>query len=230
MLPAPQDAAEIDIIIRALLESTDQVVIELLDGSQGRRKELVGRLDQCVTRALSKIGEEYRQGKLEVYEVRAAVRTTLRILDELRQRLPAATKTAPVAVGGAMEGNFDEVGSRLVELSMRFLPMQSYCMGASLPASSLANAARNKGATIVWVSHTHVASTDRLLAWHGKLRSELPPGVRVIVGGGGLSQSLISSLQVDAYYESLTTMMIAERKRLRAKPSYDDTKAKPHWI
>jgi len=99
--------------------------------------------------------------------------------------------------------------------------MRAVDLGGSLPPESLAQAARDLQASVVWVTHTHVCDVELLLTSHQVRREKLPVETRVIIGGGALSPALRQSLHWSEYFETISQMVQSELNRIRARASED---------
>jgi methanogenic corrinoid protein MtbC1 len=160
--------------------------------------------------ALWKVGEMWRADQIDVYQEHLCTNTAITAIDILRQHLSIDTTDGVVAVGGSLTPNIESLPSKLVALSLELAGVRAIDLGGFLPPESLAKAAADYEARLIWVTHTHVIDVDTLLENHQTLKSQLPPGVRIIVGGGGISPAVRRSLPWCKFYETLSQMVRAE--------------------
>lgn len=205
---------------------TDEIVDHLLDGNINGAIALVGpqiekldelpfALESTLVAALWKVGELWRSGEIDVYQEHICSSTASTVLDMLMQKLPNIDGQSCLAIGGTFESNFDTVSSKMVSLVLRSIGIRTFNLGCNLPATSIAKAAHDLNASIVWICHTHVISFENVLTNHHLLRQSLPSSVRVITGGGGLSPDIRRSLCDCLYFESFSLMSDAMRSSLK---------------
>ena len=204
----PQVSA--DQILSNLLEGRAMEVAKLLSRSTNTPFELVQALEDCLVCALWKVGEMWRDKRIDVYQEHICTNAAMSALDYLRQQWLVDSLITRTAVGGSLSPSVETLPSKLVGLSLELFGIRSIDLGGSLPAESLAQAARDLQASVVWVTHTHVCDVDSLLASHQVLREKLPVGTRVIVGGGALSPALRRSLHWCEFFETISQMLQSE--------------------
>jgi len=202
-----------DQILSNLLEGKAMEVARLLSRSSHTPFKLVQALEDCLVCALWKVGEMWRDKKIDVYQEHICSNAALTALDYLRQQLEVDSTPTTIAVGGSLSPNVETLPSKLVGLSLELIGIRAIDLGGSLPPESLAQAARDLQASVVWVTHTHVCNIESLLASHQVLREKLPSETRVIVGGGALSPALRRSLYWCEFFESISQMLQSELSR-----------------
>jgi len=208
-----------DQILSNLLKGNAMEVANLLSRSKSTGFELVQALEDCLVCALWKVGEMWRDKRIDIYQEHICTNTALTAMDYLRQQLQVDSLTAGIAVGGSLFPSIETLTSKLVGLSLELIGVRAVDLGGSLPPESLAQAARDLRASVVWVTHTHVCDVELLLASHQVLREKLPVETRVIVGGGALSPALRRSLHWCEYFETISQMVQSELNRIRFKGS-----------
>ena len=200
-------------ILSNLLEGKAMEIAKLLSRSSNTPFELVQALEDCLVCALWKVGEMWRDKRIDVYQEHICTNAAMTALDYLRQQLPLESTSTRTAVGGSLDPSVETLPSKLVGLSLELIGIRAIDLGGSLPPESLAQAARDLQASVVWVTHTHVCDIESLLASHKVLREKLPQETRVIVGGGALSPALRRSLHWCEFYETISQMLQSELSR-----------------
>ena len=155
----------------------------------------------------------WRDKEIDVYQEHICSSTALTALDFLRAQVPVDSLTNRIAVGGSLDSSFETLPSKLVGLSLELIGFKAFDLGGSLPAESLAQAAWDLQASVVWVTHTHVCNVESLLTSHQVLREKLPGETRVIVGGDALSPAIRRSLHWCEYHETISQMLKSEMAR-----------------
>ena len=202
-----------DQILSSLLEGNAMEVAKLLSGSSNTPFELVQALEDCLVCALWKVGEMWRDKKIDVYQEHICSNAAMTALDYLRQHLQVDVSTTRTAVGGSLSPGVETLPSKLVGLSLELVGIRAVDLGGSVPPESLAQAARDLKASVVWVTHTHVCNVESLLFNHQVLREKLPIETRIVVGGGALSPALRRSLHWCEFFETISQMLQSELSR-----------------
>ncbi len=188
---------------------------KLARGAPVTGKSVIEKLDDVLTKALWQIGERWQARELEIYQERIATNTARIGLGLLKEKIPQSSGVRYTAIGGTISGNYDDLASKMVEVALRFLPVNAINLGANLPAKAIANATSTLNASLVWVCHTHVTDLYSTVQWHHQLAELLPTRVRVVVGGAVLSPSIAHSFSNVEYYPNLKSFIDSERKRLK---------------
>jgi len=177
---------------------------------------LIALLEDYLVPALWSIGAQWRAGQIDVYEEHICSQTTLTMLDVLRQSVPPPRAGqrrgigGVTAVGGSLEPCVETIASKLISVCLELMGRRVFDLGASIPPVSMARAARDHQSAFVWVTHTHVTDTETLLSKHLELRSLLPPTIRIVGGGGGLSPSMRRALPWCSFYETIKQFIVRE--------------------
>jgi excisionase family DNA binding protein len=200
----------VDQLLSRLLKGKAFEIAQLLSRSTSSPLDLISALEDCLVPALWKVGEMWRADQIDVYQEHLCTNTAITTIDILRQHLSIDTSSNFVAVGGSLTPNIESLPSKLVALSLELVGVQAVDLGGFLPPESLAKAAADYQANLIWVTHTHVTDVDTLLENHQTLKNQAPPGVRIIVGGGGISPTVRRSLSWCKFYETLSQMVRAE--------------------
>lgn len=203
-------------IVKHLLDGNAHRVMSTLCARIERLDELSQTLESTLIAALWKVGELWRTQEIDIYQEHICSNTACTVLDMIMQRLPEIDGHSPLAIGGTFERNFDTIGSKILAVVLRSIGIRTIDLGCNLPAESIAKAAHNLNASIVWICHTHVENVDTLLANHLLLRKLLPSPAQVMIGGGGLSPAMRRSLSDCLYFESISMMSEAMKHSLQS--------------
>jgi methanogenic corrinoid protein MtbC1 len=95
----------------------------------------------------------------------------------------AVAPDAPVVVVATPARQMHEMGARLAAVSASVAGWRVAYLGPDLPAEEIAGAARKRGAHAVALSAVFPVHDPRLADEIRRLRSQLPPGVAILVGG-----------------------------------------------
>lgn len=140
-------------------------------------------LDEVVGPLLRRVGEGWAEGDLSPAQEHLATE----VVDEVLDRLVSATKPESEAamVVATLPGERHGLGARLASTAAALKGWRVVYLGADLPVSEIAVAARGVGALAVAVSVVLTDDLDASLDAIARLRAELDASVALLVGGGG---------------------------------------------
>ncbi|MCY2975831.1 MAG: helix-turn-helix domain-containing protein [Planctomycetota bacterium] len=205
-----------EMVLASLMNAKPTEVAELLLKSTHSNAGLIAALEDCLVAALWKVGQLWRDDKIDVYQEHICTNAALTAIDLLQHQITTEANRNYVAIGGSMGATNETVASKLIALCLFSIGITSVDLGCMIPPASLARAAVYFEAKLVWVTHTHVMDVDQLFAWHEELKSLLPTNTRIVIGGGGLSPAIRRSLPWCEYYETLSELTKLEGNRLLA--------------
>jgi excisionase family DNA binding protein len=175
----------------------------LLDASRaGLRIEDLA--DRIITPVLGRIGQDWADGLLDVYQEHRATWNCLLALQSLRLRLEIPGGDRPLALGGGPEGDHHLLAPVLIELLLLENGWRVVNLGPDTPLRSLQRALEDLQPRLVWLSCGHLADVEGFLAGYRELVAEARGmGTAVAVGGRALG-ALRSCLPCDCFGENLT--------------------------
>ncbi len=144
--------------------------------------------DGALRDAMSKIGTLWRDDPKGIFVEHRATDICLEILRSLRLGL-RIEEDAPLAVGGAPEGDPYAIPSLMAATVLGSLGFKATNLGPDTPADTFLRAAKETGAGLVWVSVSSVADAGRLgqhLAWLARELALIDADL--IVGGRDLER------------------------------------------
>ena len=153
--------------------------------------------------AFEEIGNRWQCGDAEVYQERRACELTLRVLTELRALLPPPDQDAPLAIGGAVEGDQYNLATTMVELVLRDSKWNATSLGDNLPFETLAAAIAQQRPRLFWLSASHIADKRRFLEGYAKLYDEFGYNVAFAVGGRALTEEIRQQMKYAAFCDNL---------------------------
>jgi excisionase family DNA binding protein len=127
----------------------------------GRRDDIpLSRfLDDGVRGFMSTVGEEWRNGRLQVGEEHLATQVILEALMRLRIHMESASVPSqgpvdprPVAIVGAMEGDHHDLGAQAVRAVLELEGWKVYYLGPNVPVEEFAAVQRAQMASLVCIS------------------------------------------------------------------------------
>lgn len=155
-------------------------------GSFVAGREISDIFDGLVAPAMAQIGELWKGGLDGVLAEHRATSVAVGLIRRLRELHPEPTGT-PV-VGGAIAGDPYSIPSAMAETLLHGLGHQAFDLGPNTPVQIIAEAARDQGARLAWVSVNHVndpvtARADLVETLEGHASDDL----RFVIGGRALN-------------------------------------------
>tara|TARA_R110002111_G_scaffold144910_2_gene211291 strand:+ start:160020 stop:160901 length:882 start_codon:yes stop_codon:yes gene_type:complete len=200
--------------IRVIDRAASQFTEALLEGDEEQCRQIVLDLylaehsisticDLVFAKAFSTIGDRWKCGDAEVYQERRGCELAMRVLHELRTLIPAPARDAPLAIGGAAEGDQYSLATTMVELVLRDIKWNAVSMGANLPFETLAAAIRQHQPKMFWLSVSHIKDETQFIHSYSKLYDEFGADVAFAVGGRALHEQIRQQIQYAAFCDNI---------------------------
>lgn len=142
---------------------------------------------------MRRIGDEWHAGSLTAAQEHLATAVLYDLLLDLMRSF-ANRPGAPRMLVATPSGERHVIGAAIVGASSAADGWDVIYLGADLPASDIADAARASGVSVVALSIVYAEERGRLLDEIGRVRQELPRDVRLMVGGAG-ARAMAASLR-----------------------------------
>jgi methanogenic corrinoid protein MtbC1 len=149
-------------------------------------------LDTVAGPSLQAIGHAWREGSLSVAHEHLATAVFRRVLGWIMATYEVHA-AAPRAVVATPARQLHELGAMLVAAAAAAEGWGVTYLGADLPAADILAAARQVGARVVALSLVYPADDPELPGELARLRSDLPAGVALLVGGAGVSRAAVEA-------------------------------------
>lgn len=189
----------LDALVAGNEELCRRIVLDLY--LAGRTVAEIG--DQVIAEAFAKIGERWDCRQVEVFQERRACELCQRVVSELRAMIPLSRDEAPLAIGGAPEGDRYSLPTALVELIFRQQGWRTQSLGNHLPISTLLAAVEAHRPRVLWLSVSHLEDERRFGDEYNWLYSQMPADVAIVVGGRALSEPLRRQMQYASFCDNL---------------------------
>jgi len=141
-------------------------------------------LEEVGVPLLRELGERWHAGDAGPAEEHMASAVLRRVV-ELGMVTLGQDPDAPLMVVATPAGERHEIGALLAAAATRAEGWRVLYLGADLPASEIAEAARRTGARIVGLSVAYANSSERMIREVDAVRERLPDHVTLLVGGAG---------------------------------------------
>ena len=127
----------------------------------------------------------------------------MRVLNELRSLLPEPPADAPLAIGGATEGDHYSLATTMAELVLRDATWHALSLGSNLPFDTLAAAIKEHRPRMFWLSCSHIFDEHDFLSGYASLYDEFGFSVAFVVGGRALNEQLRQQMKYAAYCDNM---------------------------
>lgn len=170
-------------------------------------------LDRFLRSFMSRVGEEWQKGRLQVGEEHMASQVVQEVLFRLRpgwDRLSRAVHSLgtpaqdppPVAVVGAVEGNEHSLGAMAIRLVLEHYGWRVYFLGPNVPLEDFATIQRAQAASLVCISFSPPKSTPDVVR-AARVLGELyrPSSPYTLALGGSVGNLDLSNLPPGPFEE-----------------------------
>ncbi|HUM14050.1 MAG TPA: B12-binding domain-containing protein [Candidatus Nitrosotalea sp.] len=153
-------------------------------------------LDGLVAPAMTQIGARWARGEVDVYQEHAATLRAWSILMELRGLLPTPSDDAPLALGGAPEGDPYLLPTLMAELMLTEMGWRTLNLGPNTPIASLGEAITRHSPRLVWISVTSVSPHPSFFAVYPRVvEAAESRGIKFAAGGQGLHPDMRNAVR-----------------------------------
>ncbi len=164
----------------------------------GQRIDVI--LDRLIAPAMAEVGNRWALGKVDVYEEHVATLRAWSILVELRGLLPTPPESAPLALGGAPEGDPYLLPTMMAELTLAEMGWRTVNLGPNTPVESLGEAIDRHRPRLVWLSITSLSPRPAFFDGYPRVfEAAEAGGTRVALGGQGVTPALQDRLVAHAF-------------------------------
>lgn len=186
-------------LARLLLRGDVEVARTLLL-DRFRSEPLDELLDRLVAPAMAHLGTRWAQGAIDVYEEHVATLRAWALLVELRGLLPTPPASAPLALGGAPEGDPYLLPTLMAELTLSEVGWRTLNLGPDTPVASLLAAVTRHAPRLVWLSITSTQLRPEFFDHYPRLWEAAQGGnVALVLGGQGLTPPVQDRLVATAF-------------------------------
>jgi excisionase family DNA binding protein len=176
-------------LANAFVEGDSDRVREIVFGHFFDGKSVAFLCDRLIAPAMSIIGDQWRDGDVEIFEEHRAVQMTFALLYQFKTFLPVPADTAPVALGASVEGDVYALPTHMIELVLTEIGYHATSLGASLPMASLKSAASKYRPSLVWLSASVIKKKKTFTEQLNQFALEVET-TRVVLGGRAVTEDI----------------------------------------
>ena len=192
-----------DAFRRALVTGDLDLCRRLLQEEIAVRRSRFRAMEAFSTDAMGAIGEAWVEKRLDPYLERRATRTMLRLIDEAVMEVGVTNDSAPVAIGGTLEGDHYEIASSLIELALLENGWRATNLGPNLPVDSFRAAVHEYRPKLLWLSVNDADTLRRHRESINELHRDISGDTALVIGGQALTDELRSEIEFTAHCDSL---------------------------
>ena len=183
-------------------------VRSVIQGAYQSGMSIASLADEVIAPAMHRVGRDWESGRIDVMHEHRASQVCAAALFELKAVLEdRAFRDRPVAVGGALEGDFSVLPSLLAEMVLLDSGWKAVNLGANTPLASFCRAIDELRPQLLWISLSHSPVPDFLGAFaddYGELyRHAQQAGTAVVIGGRAMVEEVRAKIPYTAYGDGL---------------------------
>ena len=148
--------------LHALIVGCEEAVANILISAYLNGKSLTEIFDEVICAAMCQIGELWCKGEISVTQEHLATRAACSALYKLRHTLPVPKMTDKLAMCCAVEGDFHELPTHLVQMTIENEGWEVMNFGANTPLYSLAEEVLQHTPQIICIAATVISDVERL--------------------------------------------------------------------
>ena len=190
--------AELD---RCVLEMEDEEVVEVAKEYIAAGYDAYEGIVDGLAKGMEKAGKLYEEEEYFVPELLICSDAMYNGLEVMKPYLkPNATEHQCPVVIGVVEGDTHDIGKNLVRIMMETAGFDVYDLGRDVAVEEFVDKVKEVGGGIVFMSTlmtTTMANMQRII--EGLQAAGIRDKVKVMIGGGPISQSYADKIGADAY-------------------------------
>jgi 5-methyltetrahydrofolate--homocysteine methyltransferase len=171
-------------------------------------------LDECLVKAMDKVGSQFETGECFVPELLVAARAMKAALEPLRPLLAsgAAKRAGKVAIG-TVQGDLHDIGKNLVAAMLEGGGFEVVDLGVDVPPEKFVAAVRDQGVQVIALSALLTTTMPAMRATMTELdRAGLRDRVKVMVGGAPITKAFADEIGADGFGTSASTAVLEARR------------------
>ena len=207
------DGTIADQLYAHLIHGHVDLIHQLVHGFLNSGYNSVQLSDDLIQPAMSRIGESWLSGDLDIFHEHRATRILEGLFLELNSRMrtqhrQSGTAAKPLCLGASPENDLYTLSGLLCELALRGEGWEVMNLGPNLPLKSLSAAVVENQPRLVWLTVTHLESPEQFIHEYNEfysLASRLR--VPVVLGGQGLTPPIRQAIRSSAFGERMSHLV-----------------------
>jgi MerR family transcriptional regulator, light-induced transcriptional regulator len=195
-------------LFNALTSGLEEEAANILINQFINDEKLSNIFDTTISQTMRCIGDLWFMGELTVAQEHLATRTAISALHKLRNVLPIAESINKVAICCAVEGDFHELPTYLVQLIFENQGFEVINFGANTPLYSLSEEINHYSPALICISMTTSDNIERSSHDYKQFREKtLKSNIPIAVGGRLFNENNVyNRFPADFYAASFTQL------------------------
>ena len=144
------------------------------------------RVEEMLMPLLRQVGDLWADGKIGVADEHYATAFAREKLAAIFDEMDGVPTGGPLAVCAGLPGEQHELGLMAAALHLVDAGWRMIYLGMNVPLAEIGRVASQRGASMICTSVMHSMGAEEFAALARELRGLAPPGVEVVLGGGGI--------------------------------------------
>lgn len=159
--------------------------------------------DEVLAAAFHRIGELWECGEVQIYQERRACELCLRVVFHLRTLLPQRVSSAPLAIGGTLDGDPYTLATSMAEIVLRAAGFRAMTLGNRLPFATIHQAIEDQHPRLVWLSVSSIRDPQQFASELNRLwETALRNGAALVLGGVALTEDVRRTIRYSSYCDT----------------------------
>lgn len=191
----------------ALLNGDAAAARSVIHGSYQAGQPIDTLADTVIGPAMERVGRDWETGRIDVMHEHRASQLCAAVLYELKATLEQrSARNRPVAIGGALEGDFSILPSLLAQMVLLDLGWDAVDLGPNTPLASFRRGLDELRPELLWISVSHLAADHQafLREYRAVYKDAERHGTAVVVGGRALVASVRAEIPYTAHGDGLS--------------------------
>ncbi len=182
-----------------LADLEEQAVLELVDKGLANGDDPDAIMTAC-REGMALVGQRYETGEYFISDLMMAGAILKQVADILSPRLKAGgAPTGGKVVVGTVAGDIHDIGKDIVVVMLRSADYEVFDLGVDVPPQRFVDALKETGATVLGLSGLLTIAFDAMKGTvEAVAAAGLRPGVRVMIGGGTVNETVRGYTGADA--------------------------------
>lgn len=182
-------------LFHTLIAGCEEAAANVLISANLQGKSPVEIFDDLVCPAMRRIGELWSDGKITITQEHLATRIAHNAVYKLRQMLPVSKTIDKLAVCCALEGDFHELPTHLVQMTVENEGWEAINFGANTPLGALGEEILRHKPDLICISGTIMPDAERLSEDYQILKQQIAKlKIPIILGGRAFNDKKIRPL------------------------------------
>lgn len=201
-------------MFRALISGCEEESANILIDEYLRGRPLAEIFDNLVCPAMRRIGELWCDGEITVTQEHIATRAASSAVHKLRNVLPVAKMTGELAICAAMESDFHELPTQLVQTTLESEGWEVINFGANTPLYCLAEEVLQHSPSIICLSASIINDVERLSRDFKNFTEQIAKlSIPVVIGGRAFCDEQVRRrFNTDYYVQSFSEVVELARR------------------